>query len=114
MSRFLVVVHFLKGEGEAAGIRGVSHAPVPGLASSPTVTPLGLTHVPGAYEDRDHVRLILLAMLVLHELQKLAEGFSLLVEGGREQSTHTGASQGQQAPRNPTLPQGYPALQKAS
>lgn len=46
---------------------------------------LGLTHVPSAYEDRDHVGLILLGVPVLHELQKLAEGFSLLVEVGEEQ-----------------------------
>lgn len=38
----------------------------------------GPTHVPGADEDGDHVRLWLLRVLVLHLLEKLAEAFSLL------------------------------------
>lgn len=38
----------------------------------------GPTHVPGADEDGDHVRLWLLGVLVLHLLQQLAETFSLL------------------------------------
>lgn len=40
------------------------------------------THVPGANEDGDHVRLWLLRVLVLHLLEELAEAFSLLgIEG---------------------------------
>lgn len=51
-------------------------------------TSLCLTHIPGANEDRDHVGLILLGVLVLHELQQLAEGLPLLrgkqpIRGGR-------------------------------
>ena len=42
----------------------------------------GLTHVPGAYEDGDHVGLVLLGVLILHELQQLAEGLPLL--GGQQ------------------------------
>lgn len=84
------------GGGETAGIRGVGSCPGPGPASSPTLTP-GLTHVPGAYEDRDHVRLILLGMLVLHELQELAEGFSLLGGGGGGHSRQSGAVGAQQS-----------------
>lgn len=38
-----------------------------------------LTHVPGADEDGDHVRLVLVGMFVLHQLQQLAEGFPLLL-----------------------------------
>lgn len=29
---------------------------------------MNLTHIPGAYEDGDHVGLILIGMLVLHQL----------------------------------------------
>lgn len=38
-----------------------------------------LTHVPGADEDGDHVRLVLVGMFVLHQLQQLAESFPLLL-----------------------------------
>lgn len=109
MSRFLEVVHFLEWGG-AARIKRSGSCSSPRPASSPTIT-LGLTHVPGAYEDRDHVWLILLGMLVLHELQKLAEGFSLL---GTGEEGNTAASQGPYALTNPTLPQGHPDLWQVS
>lgn len=36
------------------------------------------THIPGANEDGDHIRLWLFRVFILHLLQKLAEPFSLL------------------------------------
>lgn len=44
------------------------------------------THVPGADEDGDHVRLRLLRVLVLHLLEELAEAFSLLGVQGQTDS----------------------------
>lgn len=44
------------------------------------------THVPGADEDGDHVRLRLLRVLVLHLLEELAEAFSLLGIQGQTDS----------------------------
>lgn len=37
-----------------------------------------LTHIPGAYEDGNHVRLILVGMFVLHQLQQLTKRLPLL------------------------------------
>lgn len=39
---------------------------------------MNLTHIPRAYEDGDHVWLILIGMLVLHQLQQLAKSFTFL------------------------------------
>lgn len=65
MLHFSEVAHFLEVEGIGSG-----QGPGPGPFLSPTsAPPPGLTHVPGAYEDGDHVRLILLRVLILHELQ---------------------------------------------
>lgn len=38
-----------------------------------------LTHIPGAYEDGYHVRLILVGMFILHQLQQLAKSLPLLI-----------------------------------
>lgn len=46
----------------------------------------GPTHVPGADEDGDHVRLRLLRVLILHLLEKLTEAFSLLGMEGQTDS----------------------------
>lgn len=37
-----------------------------------------LTHIPSAYENGNHVWLILVGMFVLHQLQQLAKCFPLL------------------------------------
>lgn len=42
------------------------------------------THIPGANEDGDHIRLWLLRVFILHLLQKLTEPFSLLDREGAE------------------------------
>ena len=64
----------LPGGGGDGAVR-----PLPGALPLSHPSPsAGLTHVPGAYEDGDHVGLVLLGVLVLHELQELAEGFTLL------------------------------------
>lgn len=64
MSHFSEEAHFLEVEGMGV-VRPLlwGHFSLP-----PWPLPAGLTHVPGAYEDRDHVGLILLRVLVLHEL----------------------------------------------
>lgn len=72
MSQFSEAVHFLEVEG--TGKSGPCLGP---FLSHPSPS-AGLTHVPGAYEDGDHVGLVLLGVLVLHELQELAEGLTLL------------------------------------
>lgn len=64
MSHFSEEAHFLEVEGMGV-VRPLlwGHFSLP-----PQPLPPDLTHVPGAYEDRDHVGLILLRVLVLHEL----------------------------------------------
>lgn len=69
------------GEGGKLGLEGLGTYSGAIPPSRPSPSP-GLTHVPGAYEDGDHVGLILLGVFVLHELQQLAEGLPLL--GGQQ------------------------------
>lgn len=91
-------VTFLGG-GTLPGGGGTGVRPRRGAPPLPRPGPRpGLTHVPGAYEDGDHVGLVLLGVLVLHELQQLAEGLPLLEDGGQ-----SGAG-GSQEPPSPGTP----------